>query len=135
MIHISGMSIHSEIHFAQLLCMSEILFFYQSPYSDIDECSSNSNGCQMSCINTIGSFNCSCESGYKLIDDGLHCQGIALYTYTKPAIKRSEFSKENILTELDIRKLLLDTDQYWAKLYIGLAFYSVQDKFIAQSVV
>ncbi len=54
---------------------------FQSLHSDIDECSSNSNGCQMLCINTIGSFNCSCESGYKLIDDGFHCQGIALYIH------------------------------------------------------
>ena len=32
-------------------------------------------GCQHSCTNTPGSFRCSCEQGYRLLDDGLQCEG------------------------------------------------------------
>ena len=34
--------------------------------SDIDECSTNNGGCEHNCQNTIGSFKCSCRSGYVL---------------------------------------------------------------------
>ena len=32
--------------------------------TDIDECSTNSHGCSQVCINTDGSYNCSCHDGY-----------------------------------------------------------------------
>ena len=42
----------------------------------MDECQSNNGGCDTTCNNTIGSFQCSCETGYTLAADGLSCQGI-----------------------------------------------------------
>jgi len=33
--------------------------------ADIDECSEGISGCSQSCVNTVGSFNCSCRSGYQ----------------------------------------------------------------------
>lgn len=49
--------------------------------SDIDECSSQNPPCQNGrCLNTIGSFRCSCQSGYSVSLDGRSCLGI-LYLY------------------------------------------------------
>lgn len=42
---------------------------------DIDECDSSANPCSQVCVNTIGSFNCSCQDGYMLLDDGFSCEG------------------------------------------------------------
>jgi len=40
---------------------------------DIDECLSSP--CGHTCINTVGSFVCSCNNGYVLDSDGLSCNG------------------------------------------------------------
>ena len=42
---------------------------------DIDECSVNNGGCNQTCNNSIGSYKCSCGSGYTLKKDGLGCDG------------------------------------------------------------
>ena len=41
---------------------------------DIDECILNKDSCEQDCSNTIGSYSCSCESGYEL-SNGFHCEG------------------------------------------------------------
>jgi len=43
---------------------------------DIDECLLGTNNChsQANCINTIGSFNCICKSGYQ--GSGVDCYGM-----------------------------------------------------------
>ena len=43
--------------------------------SDVDECATNTHDCaaDADCINTDGSFICSCQVGY--IGDGKLCQG------------------------------------------------------------
>ena len=40
---------------------------------DIDECSINNGGCEKRCLNTPGSFICSCPLGYHMKDG--KCQG------------------------------------------------------------
>jgi hypothetical protein len=35
--------------------------------ADIDECAENNGGCDHRCVNTPGSFLCSCEAGYKQV--------------------------------------------------------------------
>ena len=35
---------------------------------DIDECTDNVDACNHKCVNTIGSYICTCEDGYKLDD-------------------------------------------------------------------
>ena len=43
---------------------------------DEDQCESGNHDCEDTCVNTVGSFLCSCsKKGYKLADDGKTCQG------------------------------------------------------------
>ena len=48
-------------------------------YIDIIECNIKNGGCQHSCANTIGSFICSCDTGYQLDGNGLNCNGEGLF--------------------------------------------------------
>lgn len=43
--------------------------------ADIDECLANNGGCDHSCRNTVGSVECGCRKGYKLLTDERTCQG------------------------------------------------------------
>ena len=47
-------------------------------YSDIDECANGTSGCDQICANEIGSYSCSCESGYRLRNDSHGCTGILI---------------------------------------------------------
>ena len=47
-------------------------------HADINECSSNNGGCQHSCVNTVGSFECRCNSGYELASNRLSCNGMSI---------------------------------------------------------
>ena len=40
---------------------------------DIDECVDESIACTQVCVNTIGSFQCSCSAGFQLGTDGQSC--------------------------------------------------------------
>ena len=42
-------------------------------FLDINECTSRPHNCAQVCINTAGSFTCSCNSGYTLAADGRSC--------------------------------------------------------------
>ena len=43
--------------------------------TDIDECGTNNGGCEHNCNNTIGAFECYCDSGYRLEENRLNCSG------------------------------------------------------------
>ena len=45
-------------------------------YTDIDECLDNNGGCNHSCTNADGSFECSCDAGYFLSGDQRTCLGL-----------------------------------------------------------
>lgn len=45
------------------------------PPPDIDECELQNGGCEHFCRNTIGSFECNCRKGFKLLTDERSCQG------------------------------------------------------------
>ena len=43
---------------------------------DINECSSDTHGCEQNCVNTDGSYHCECQSGYELRQrDKRTCKG------------------------------------------------------------
>ena len=46
---------------------------------DVNECTKSSDGCEQICTNTVGSFECSCDSGFVLDDNHLSCNGKSLY--------------------------------------------------------
>lgn len=52
-----------------------VCFLCASFLLDIDECSVNKGGCQHNCINTPGSFVCTCDDGYYLDANKKSCQG------------------------------------------------------------
>ena len=46
--------------------------------SDINECNYSNGGCEHICNNTVGSYYCTCNSGYTLNKNGRNCTGIIL---------------------------------------------------------
>ena len=62
--------------FSCLHVLKQLLIEYydQSPLKDIDECDRFSP-CDQNCTNTVGSFMCSCQTGYELHDDARTCTG------------------------------------------------------------
>jgi hypothetical protein len=52
-------------------CLNIAVLFFP----DIDECILNTDGCVHICTNTIGSYTCSCRTGYRLSSNGHSCQG------------------------------------------------------------
>lgn len=53
------------------------LLYLTSLYActDINECTEGTDGCAQTCRNTIGSYTCSCMSGYRLANNSLGCNG------------------------------------------------------------
>ena len=44
-------------------------------YTDIDECSDGIHQCMQNCNNSLGSYICTCESGFIIDADGITCDG------------------------------------------------------------
>ena len=87
-----------------LYCCMSTLF-----HSDIDECELDSlNDCDenANCIDTIGSYNCSCSPGYE--GDGFNCTGVLLFLNRLLLFCRVQLHADSILT--DINECQLGTD-------------------------
>ena len=48
--------------------------FFQN-WTDTNECGNNDGGCNQTCGNTVGSYNCECNEGYNLNSDEHGCDG------------------------------------------------------------
>jgi len=55
-----------------------ILIEYIYVLLDIDECMEY-NDCHQICTNTFGSYECSCDPGFVLMDDNRTCAGMHVY--------------------------------------------------------
>jgi hypothetical protein len=44
--------------------------------ADIDECAENTDLCEQDCANTIGSYNCSCGTGFIIDVNAYSCDGM-----------------------------------------------------------
>lgn len=64
--------------------------------TDIDECELHNGGCEHFCRNTIGSFECNCRKGFKLLTDERSCQGRTELFYSN--------SGQKFATKFDLRK-------------------------------
>lgn len=43
------------------------------PCTDVDECAEGNGGCQQSCVNMMGSYECHCREGFFLSDNQHTC--------------------------------------------------------------
>ena len=64
--------------------------------SDVDECKDQNGGCGHNCSNTVGSYHCSCLSGYTLNTTDNTCEGkkncvMNHYCWTKAEYYGTEF--------------------------------------------
>ena len=60
---------------------------YTWSIADINECSLDIDGCEHNCNNNVGSFVCSCNTGYILTSDGKNCDGeLLMDTYKTYAL-------------------------------------------------
>ena len=65
--------------------------------SEIDECSKDTDNCTHVCVNTEGSYYCTCPSGYELKSDNNTCVGESIssciQTYVQKNIRRTVWVK------------------------------------------
>lgn len=60
-------------------------------FEDVDECAeADQGGCEFKCSNYEGGYYCSCDVGYRLMDDDKSCEG--KFTTTLPQKQRSDRS-------------------------------------------
>lgn len=71
----------SNTYFVNRFCLS--VSYISEP--DIDECQENNGGCDHHCRNTVGSFECSCQKGHKLLTDERTCQGQWEFFWSGPS--------------------------------------------------
>lgn len=76
-------------------------------FSDVDECELNTDGCDNMCTNTVGSFECSCRSGFQLSPNGRTCLG---RWEDRPALKQHT-SSSSFTSPPSLPPSLPDTDE------------------------
>ena len=52
-----------------------IVVMFCSCFLDIDECAMNTSSCDQICVNTFGSYMCTCRSGFMLNNMTNQCEG------------------------------------------------------------
>ena len=56
--------------------VTEIVTMFSAPPTEIDECSEGLSNCNMHCVNTIGSYYCTCFTGFQLMNNNHTCTDI-----------------------------------------------------------
>ena len=55
---------------------------------DVNECTLNNGNCDQTCVNKDGSYECKCNDGFSLGDDGKSCAGIISNTLRNEIMAR-----------------------------------------------
>ena len=68
------------------ICFLLLSYYFFYLCIDINECNpaKELHRCSQTCINTEGSYNCSCTEGYELKKDGYECEGNCSHSATYP---------------------------------------------------
>ncbi|XP_028319349.1 epidermal growth factor-like protein 7 isoform X2 [Gouania willdenowi] len=90
--------------------------------TDVDECSEQ-QPCSQRCINTDGSFRCSCRDGFRLDEDGRSCQRSTLATPTQATAAGSGLGLVENVTE-EVQSLRNRVELLEKKLQLVLAPFS-----------
>ena len=57
------------------------MFYSGFVFADYNECSNDNGGCNHTCTNFVGGFNCSCNDGFQLMNDKKACKRKCKGTY------------------------------------------------------
>ena len=74
----SAEGLHFSAFHLFCICSVGLIAYYIIISSDINECRTSNGGCQYICLNTLGSYQCQCRTGYTLFSNGRTCEGIML---------------------------------------------------------
>ncbi|XP_027543667.1 epidermal growth factor-like protein 7 isoform X2 [Neopelma chrysocephalum] len=82
--------------------------------TDVDECASQSHGCSQLCINTAGSYRCTCQDGFTLAADDKDCRPLV------PVPEMDTFSQAGPSNEVkeemsDLRSRVEALEQCWPR--------------------
>ena len=55
--------------------LSHLFNTFHLDHADIDECTEGTDRCDQNCHNNVGSYTCTCNSGYRLNANGYGCDG------------------------------------------------------------
>ena len=59
---------------------------FHAQYTDLNECSMDSGGCEHDCVNLVPGFECQCWEGYRLDENGINCTGQCVYSPLTQAV-------------------------------------------------
>jgi len=59
----------------------KVLITFFCVYLDNDECATDNGNCDDICVNSLGSFHCSCQEGFSLTSNGIDCEGEPTITF------------------------------------------------------
>ena len=108
--HALCVSTHKEYENSHFHSISEFLY----SLSDINECTKGTENCTDGCVNTEGSYYCTCPGGYGLKSDNNTCVGELMSKYLFTTLE-FRITKLCIPKELLLQKLfqitLLDIDE------------------------
>ena len=71
----SSVMVYSYYYTDIAMVLHVVLYNINNTIPDIDECAQNATLCGQLCVNTDGSYFCSCEDGYELVEGTNQCRG------------------------------------------------------------
>ena len=73
-------NVHCDVIANRMLTYVSFIRFFYEMNVDVDECAIDDAAvCDQICRNIDGSFECACNSGYVLNEDGLTCSGMTMH--------------------------------------------------------